>query len=144
MLATTTSRWKRPSLFLLEDNGTPANRVGRAGAGLQWPGRLRWQHHRWRWVPSHRHLRVRVAGRVVLLLTGSVWTASTELLEDVLAKRPLEVSGLDSVIVVNNIPKVGPDRIDRLKAVIKKVMTRFGAIKGEPVYPLDEQGHTKG
>ncbi|CAB3991027.1 Eukaryotic translation initiation factor 3 subunit B [Paramuricea clavata] len=65
-----------------------------------------------------------------------------DLLGDVLAKRPSPEDGIDSLIVVDNVPVVGQDRLDKLKNVIKKVFSKFGKIVNE-FYP-EENGKTKG
>ena len=64
------------------------------------------------------------------------------MLGDVLAKRPSPEDGIDSLIVVDNVPVVGEDRLDKLRNVIKKVFSKFGKIVNE-FYP-EENGKTKG
>lgn len=66
----------------------------------------------------------------------------TELLGDVLKDRPQEADGIDSVIVVDNVPQVGPDRLEKLKNVIHKIFSKFGKITND-YYP-EEDGKTKG
>ena len=66
-----------------------------------------------------------------------------ELLADLLSKRPVEDMSLDSVIVVDNAPQVGPDRMNKLKTVLKKVFGRFGTVLTE-YYPVDEDDMFKG
>lgn len=65
-----------------------------------------------------------------------------ELLGDVLKDRPQEADGIDSVIVVDNVPQVGPDRLEKLKNVIHKIFSKFGKIIND-YYP-EEDGKTKG
>ncbi|KAF7242985.1 Eukaryotic translation initiation factor 3 subunit B [Varanus komodoensis] len=65
-----------------------------------------------------------------------------ELLEDILQERPQEADGIDSVIVVDNVPQVGPDRLEKLKNVINKIFSKFGKITNE-YYP-ESDGQTKG
>lgn len=48
------------------------------------------------------------------------------------------------MIVVDNIPKVGAPRIDKLKSVLKDKFSIYGKFIGEPYYALDESGVTKG
>ena len=60
-----------------------------------------------------------------------------------LNSKPRETDGVDSVIVVDGIPSVGPDRLDRLKNVIRKTFIKFGKLVNEH-YPVDEEGKTKG
>ena len=50
---------------------------------------------------------------------------------------------MDSVIIVDCIPKVGKDRLEKLKNVIKKLFSKFGTVV-ECFYPIDEEGTTKG
>ncbi len=52
-------------------------------------------------------------------------------------------TGFESVIVVDNAPKVGPERIERLKTVLNKVFGRFGTIVYQH-YPVDEKNMFKG
>ena len=59
-------------------------------------------------------------------------------------KKPQEVSGISAAIVVDNLPKVEAERVTKLKAVIVKVMSRFGKLVGEPFFPTDEKGTTRG
>ena len=66
-----------------------------------------------------------------------------ELLGDILDEKPTCVDGTDCIIIVDNIPCVGPERIEKLKNVIRKVFSKFGKIVMEH-YPLDEKDHTKG
>ena len=65
-----------------------------------------------------------------------------ELLDDVLRERPQETDGIDSVVVVDNVPQVGPERLEKLKNVIHKIFSKFGKITNE-FYP-EEEGKTKG
>ncbi|KAA0706417.1 Eukaryotic translation initiation factor 3 subunit B [Triplophysa tibetana] len=65
-----------------------------------------------------------------------------ELLGDVLKDQPQEADGIDSVIVVDNVPQVGQDRLEKLKNVIQKIFSKFGKITNE-FYP-DTDGKTKG
>lgn len=66
-----------------------------------------------------------------------------ELLGDLLAKKPCETDGVENVVVVDNIPKVGPTRQEKLRTVIDKLFSTFGVINKE-YYPVDEEGNTKG
>lgn len=65
-----------------------------------------------------------------------------ELLEDWLKEKPKETDGIDNIIVVDGIPQVGPDRLEKLQNVIRKIYTKFGTIVTE-YYP-EENGLTKG
>ncbi|XP_017782495.1 PREDICTED: eukaryotic translation initiation factor 3 subunit B [Nicrophorus vespilloides] len=69
--------------------------------------------------------------------------SNEELLEDLLRNKPEETDGVESVIVVDGVPVVGPDRIEKLKSVINKLFTKFGNIVNE-YYPVNEKGSTKG
>ena len=55
----------------------------------------------------------------------------------------MEETGYDSIIVVDNAPKVGADRMGKLKSVLNKVFGRFGEIVSQE-YPVDEEGVFKG
>jgi len=65
-----------------------------------------------------------------------------ELVGDILEQRPEESDSLDTVIIVDNVPVVGPARLDKLKTIIKKVFSKFGNVVNE-FYP-EENGETKG
>lgn len=45
--------------------------------------------------------------------------------------------------MVDGVPQVGPDRLDKLKSVINKIFSKFGNIIND-YYPISENGHTKG
>ncbi|XP_055902277.1 eukaryotic translation initiation factor 3 subunit B [Eupeodes corollae] len=66
-----------------------------------------------------------------------------ELLADMLAQKPCETDGVESVVVVDNIPKVEPSRMEKLKSVILKLFATCGEIVNV-FHPLDEEGKTKG
>lgn len=65
-----------------------------------------------------------------------------ELLGDILRQKPKAVQGTDNIIVVDNVPCVGPERVEKLKNVIRKVFAKFGKIRTE-YYP-EESGQTRG
>ena len=65
-----------------------------------------------------------------------------ELLGDILKEAPKKTDSLDSIIVVDNVPMVGPDRLEKLKNVIRKIFNKFGKVVSE-FYP-EEDGQTKG
>ncbi|KAG1712168.1 Eukaryotic translation initiation factor 3 subunit B [Nymphon striatum] len=69
--------------------------------------------------------------------------SDSELLDDVLAKQPKETDGVESVIVIDGIPKVETSRNQKLVNVIRKIYYKFGNIRNE-FYPVDENGTTKG
>jgi len=60
----------------------------------------------------------------------------SELLGDLLRNRPKEADGIESVIVVDNVPQVGPEKQERLKNMIRKIFGKFGKIQSE-YFPLD-------
>lgn len=66
-----------------------------------------------------------------------------ELLGDLLRQRPCETDGVESVVIVDNIPKVDPSRQEKLKTVIQKLFSTCGEIVND-FYPLDEEGNTRG
>ncbi|XP_018573654.1 eukaryotic translation initiation factor 3 subunit B [Anoplophora glabripennis] len=66
-----------------------------------------------------------------------------ELLGDILKQKPKETDGVESVIVVDGVPQVGPNRIEKLKSVLNKIFAKFGNIVNE-FYPVNAEGHTKG
>ncbi|XP_067673505.1 eukaryotic translation initiation factor 3 subunit B-like [Haliotis asinina] len=65
-----------------------------------------------------------------------------ELYPDLLKSRPKPTDGIDSVIVVDNVPEVGPERLEKLQNVIRKLFSKFGNIVNE-FYP-EKDGKTKG
>ena len=65
------------------------------------------------------------------------------LLDDILKQKPKETDGVESVIVVDGVPQVGPDRIEKLQSVINKIFSKFGNIVNTH-YPTNDKGHTKG
>ncbi|XP_076459430.1 eukaryotic translation initiation factor 3 subunit B-like [Babylonia areolata] len=65
-----------------------------------------------------------------------------ELLGDFLKKKPKATDGIDNVIVVDNIPQVGPERLEKLRNVIKKLYSKFGKVVNDH-YPTEDD-KTKG
>nr|XP_011432969.2 eukaryotic translation initiation factor 3 subunit B [Crassostrea gigas] len=65
-----------------------------------------------------------------------------ELLGDLLRSKPKESDGIDNIVVVDNVPQVGPDRQDKLKNVIRKIFEKFGKINRE-FFPVTNE-KTKG
>jgi len=65
------------------------------------------------------------------------------LLKDLLADRPTIETGYDCVIVVDNAPKVGPERMEKLKNILNKIFARFGKIEHQ-YFPVDENNLFKG
>ena len=68
---------------------------------------------------------------------------SVELLADVLMDKPQLDLSTDAIIVVDNVPKVNPDRLPKLENVLNKVFSKFGTIVSH-YHPKDENGTTKG
>lgn len=66
-----------------------------------------------------------------------------ELLGDILKQKPSETDGVESVIVVDGVPQVEPERLEKLQSVISKVLGKFGTIVNQ-YYPKNENGYTKG
>ena len=56
--------------------------------------------------------------------------------------KPKESDGIDNIIVVDNVPEVGPDRQEKLSKVIRKLFEKFGKIVNE-FYPTENE-KTKG
>ena len=46
------------------------------------------------------------------------------LMPDLMPNRPKESDGVDSVIVVDGVPCVGSDRVEKLKNVIRKIFNK--------------------
>jgi translation initiation factor 3 subunit B len=60
-----------------------------------------------------------------------------------MAKEPrLEIS-TEKAIVIDNIPKVGTDKKDKLKNVLTKLITNYGKVINE-YYPEGENGMLHG
>lgn len=62
---------------------------------------------------------------------------------DLYAERPREHESLNNIIIVDNLPKVDQAKLEKLKAVVSKVYSKFGICRNE-YYPLDDEGKTKG
>ena len=45
--------------------------------------------------------------------------------------KPKETDGIETVIVIDGLPNVGEDRLDKLKGVIRKIFAKFGNISTE-------------
>lgn len=79
---------------------------------------------------------------ISLFITLTLLLHFSELLDDILREKPQEADGIDSVVVVDNVPQVGPERLEKLKNVIHKIFSKFGKITTE-FYP-EADGMTKG
>ncbi|KAG8039174.1 hypothetical protein G9C98_003481 [Cotesia typhae] len=69
--------------------------------------------------------------------------ADEDLLSDVLALKPSETDGVESVIVVDGTPQVEPERLEKFNTLINKVFGKFGTIVNR-FYPKNDNGITKG
>ena len=54
-------------------------------------------------------------------------------------KKPKEEFGIDSYIVVDNVPQIGVERLEKLQGVIKKIFSKFGPIQNEH-WPMEGEG----
>lgn len=54
-----------------------------------------------------------------------------DLCGDLLRTKPRETDGVENVIVVDGLPLVGADRLEKLKSVIRKIFSKFGQIVTE-------------
>lgn len=61
---------------------------------------------------------------------------------DILENKPRETDSFHNVIIVDGVPQVGPDRLEKLKGVILQHFGIFGMIVND-YYPKDN-GHLKG
>ena len=66
-----------------------------------------------------------------------------ELMPEIMKQQPKESDGVDSVIVVDGVPVVAGERVEKLKNVIRKIYSKFGKLVNEH-YPCTEDGSTKG
>ncbi|KAL7638761.1 UNVERIFIED_CONTAM: hypothetical protein RMT77_010294 [Armadillidium vulgare] len=66
-----------------------------------------------------------------------------ELLGDLLRQKPKETDGVEAVIIVDGVPQVEQDRLEKLKKVIRKIFEDSGGIIND-YYPTDKTGKTKG
>ena len=65
-----------------------------------------------------------------------------ELMPDIMKLRPKETDGVESVIVVDGVPVVSGERVEKLKNVVRKIYSKFGKLVNEH-YPLEADGNTK-
>nr|CAG4642331.1 EOG090X01UY [Evadne anonyx] len=66
-----------------------------------------------------------------------------DLMGDMMRSKPKETDGVESIIVVDGVPQVGPDRKEKLQNVLRKLFMKFGTVTNEH-YPLTADGSTKG
>ena len=62
---------------------------------------------------------------------------------DLLRQKPKETDGVENVIIVDGVPQVEQDRLEKLKKVILKIFGDSGEIINS-FYPTDSTGKTKG
>merc|ERR1712212_1114331 len=69
-----------------------------------------------------------------------------ELLGDILAQKPKESDATQSVVIVDGLPEVGPDRIEKLKSLVKKLFKECGSGTGiiSECFPVHSNEKTKG
>jgi translation initiation factor 3 subunit B len=65
-----------------------------------------------------------------------------ELCGDILRTKPRETDGVESVIVVDGLPQVTAERVEKLKAVLRKIFSKFGNIVNEHFAKEDESAKT--
>lgn len=73
---------------------------------------------------------------------GYVDISDDELLADILQDKPREIDGVDSIIAVDGLPQVEPERFQKLQNVVIKIFSKFGTIINTH-YPLQENGFNK-
>jgi translation initiation factor 3 subunit B len=67
-----------------------------------------------------------------------------ELVPDVLEQRPTENDTTDNIIIIDGVPIVGQDRVDKLRTfLLKKILDKLGKLV-EHYIPTDEDGQTCG
>lgn len=67
----------------------------------------------------------------------------TELLPELMAQEPRLDESHDRIICIDNIPKVGTEKKDKLKSILQKLLTTYGKIVNEH-YPEGDDGVLKG
>jgi translation initiation factor 3 subunit B len=60
-----------------------------------------------------------------------------------LKTKPKDTDSIDNVIIVDNIPVVGQERLPKLQNVVKKIYEKFGKIVND-FYPMGPDEKTKG
>jgi hypothetical protein len=66
----------------------------------------------------------------------------TDLLPELMALEPRLDKSIDRIIVIDNIPKVGQEKRDKLRQILAKLLQNYGTILNE-YYP-EENGVLKG
>jgi hypothetical protein len=59
-----------------------------------------------------------------------------------MATEPRKDESIDKIIVIDNIPKVGQDKKEKLKQIINKLLQSYGTIVNQ--YFPEDNGVTKG
>lgn len=67
----------------------------------------------------------------------------SDLIGDLMGKRPKETDGVESIVVVDGVPQVGADRLAKLQNVLGKLFKNYGTITNS-YYALNDDGSTKG
>ncbi|KAF2359212.1 Eukaryotic translation initiation factor 3 subunit B [Trinorchestia longiramus] len=67
-----------------------------------------------------------------------------DLLGDLLRQRPKESDVTQNVIIIDGVPQVGPDRLEKLKSLMRKLFKDFGACIVNECFPVNNEGITKG
>jgi hypothetical protein len=80
---------------------------------------------------------------IIFLNTFNLFYFILVLCPDLIAERPREHESLNNIIIVDNLPKVDQTKLEKLKAAVSKVYSKFGICRSE-YYPLDTEGKTKG
>ena len=62
---------------------------------------------------------------------------------DLLRNKPTLDTSQDTLVVIDNAPKVKPELMEKLKRILRKVVGKFGTILSE-YYPVDENNVFKG
>lgn len=68
--------------------------------------------------------------------------SDSDLVGDIIKQRPRMYDGLSASIIIDGLPKVGPEKFEKLKTVILKLLSKYG----NPVrieYPQDSNGNNK-
>jgi translation initiation factor 3 subunit B len=65
-----------------------------------------------------------------------------ELLPELMATEPRKDESIDKIIVIDNIPKVGQDKKEKLKQIINKLLQSYGTIVNQ--YFPEDNGVTIG
>eukprot|EP01136_Pigoraptor_vietnamica_P027141 Opistho-1_new@83101 len=67
------------------------------------------------------------------------------LIRDLKAGEPKFEDGVECIVVVDNVPKVTPDKEAKLISVLSKIFSQFGELREEGIHlPRDESGMGKG